>query len=93
MKKTSDPVTEEYMAVTRDLVDRNRVITIVSDVFFVDVIPFLLIMAQRLKFVTVKHSPTCTPKSLTNHINRVLQVYVRAGFYIRYIMMEGEVEK
>ena len=34
-----------------------------------------------------------TAKSLVKHIKRVLQVYDRAGFTIRYIMMYGKFEK
>ena len=50
-------------------------------------------MAIKLKFVTVEHTPVCTAKSLVKHIKRVLQVYDRAVFTVRYIMMDREFEK
>ena len=50
-------------------------------------------MAIKLKFVTVEHTLVRTAKSLVKHIKRMLQVYGRVGFTVRYIMMDGEFEK
>ena len=75
------------------MVSRHKFISIAADVFFVDGIAFLLTVAIKLKFVTVEHTPVRTAKSLVKHIKRVLQVYDREGFTVRYIMMDGEFEK
>ena len=60
---------------------------------FVDHIAFLLTVAIKLKFVTLEHTPVRTANSLVKHIKRVLQVYNRAGFTVRYVMMDREFEK
>ena len=72
------------------MVSRHKFISVAADVFFVDGIALLLTVAIKLKFVTVEHTPVCTAKSLVKHIKRVLQVYDRAGFTVRYVMMDGE---
>ena len=59
------------------------------DVFFIDGIAFLLKVAIKLKFVTVEHIPVHTAKLLVKHIKRVPQVYNRAGFTVKYVMMDG----
>ena len=41
----------------------------------------------------VEHVATCTAKSLSKHLQRVIQVYTRAGFNVRTILMDGEFEK
>ena len=64
-----------------------------ADVLFVNGRAFLLKVAIKLKFVTVEHTPVCTAKSLVKHIKRVLQVYYRAVFTVRYVMMDVEFEK
>ena len=43
--------------------------------------------------MTVEYTPARTSKSLVKHIKRVLKVYNRAGFTVRYVMMDGEFEK
>ena len=84
---------EEYVAVSKELVSRHKFISIAADVFFVDCIAFLLTVEIKLNFVTVEHTPVRTAKSLVKHIKRVLQVYNRSGFTVRYIMMDRELEK
>ena len=60
-----------------------------ADVFFIDGIEFLLTVEIKLKFVTVENTPVRTSKSLVKHIKRVLQVYDRARFTVRYVIMDG----
>ena len=79
---------EEYVAVPKELVSRHKFISMTADVFFVDGIALLLTATIKLKFVTVEHTPVRTAKSLLKHIKRVLQVYDRAGFTVRYVMMD-----
>ena len=64
-----------------------------ADVFFVDGIEFLLTVTIKLKFVTMEHTPVRTAKSLVKHIKRVIQVYDRAGFTVRYVIMDGKFRK
>ena len=61
--------------------------------FFVDGTAFLLTVARRIKFVTVEHVPVRTAVSLSRHMKRVVEVYGRAGFIVRSILMDGEFEK
>ena len=75
------------------MVSRHKFISIAADVLFANSIAFLLTVAIKLKFVTVEHTLVRTAKALVKHIKRVLQVYDRAGFTVRYIMMDGEFEK
>ena len=81
------------MAVPRSLVDANKAFTLAAGVFFVDGTAFLLTVAQRIKFVTAEHLPVRTALSLSKHMKRVLDVYGRAGFRVRTILMDGEFEK
>ena len=80
---------EEYVTVPKTFVSRHKFISIADDVFFVDVIAFLLTVAIKIKFVTAENTPVHTAKSLVKHIKRVLQIYDRAGFTVRYVMMDG----
>ena len=76
----------------QDHVETNRIITLAADVFFVDGTPFLMTVARRMKFVTAEHVPVRTATNLSKHITRVLEVYKRAGFVVRTILMDGEFE-
>jgi hypothetical protein len=83
----------DYVAVPPSLVETNKVIMMVADVFFVDGTAFLSTMSRQIKFITAEHVPVRMAKSLAKHLDRVLQVYRRAGFNVRTILMDGEFEK
>ena len=67
--------------------------TLAADVFFVDGTAFLLTVSRRIKLVMAEHLSTRTAVSLSKHMKRVLDVYGRAGFIVRNILMDGEFEK
>ena len=54
---------------------------------------FLLTVSRRIKFVTAEHLMVRAALSLSKHMTRVLEVYGRAGFRVRNILMDGEFEK
>ncbi len=87
------PVVADYVAVPCGLVDANKVTTLAADVFFVDGTAFLLMISRRIKFVMMEHVPVRTALSLSKQLKRVLEVYGRAGFRVRTILMDGEFEK
>ena len=89
-----DPVVEQYVvAIPRDFVTQNNILMLTVDVFFVDGIAFLLTLSRQIQFFTVEHAPKRTAKQLVIHLKRVLQVYNRAGFTVRYVLMDREFEK
>jgi hypothetical protein len=93
VRRTPAPVVADYVAVPCLLVEANKVVTLAADMFFVDGTAFLLTVSQRMKFVMAEHVPTQTATSLSKHLTQVLEVYGRAGFRVRTILMDGEFEK
>jgi hypothetical protein len=85
-------VVTDYVAVSQTLIQANKVITLAANVFFMDGTVFLLKVARRIKFVTTEHVPARTATSLSKHLKRVLEVYGRAGFVVRTILMDREFE-
>jgi hypothetical protein len=93
VQQTPAPVVADHVAVPCSLVEQNGIVTMAADVFFVDGTAFLVTLSRWIKFITVEHVPVRTAISLSKHITRVLQVYERAGFRVRTILMDGEFEK
>jgi hypothetical protein len=62
-------VVADYVAVPYSLVESNKGVTMVADVFFVDGMAFLLMMSQKIKLITMEHVPVKTAKSLSKHLD------------------------
>jgi hypothetical protein len=90
---TPVPVVADHVTVPCAVVERNKVVTMAADIFFVDGTPFLVTLSRNIKFVTVEHLPVRTANALVKNIKRVLHVYGRSGFSVRTILMDGEFEK
>jgi len=93
VQRAPEPVVTDYVAVPRTLIEASKVITLAVDAFFVDGTAFLLTVTRRILFVTAEHVPVRTATSLSKHLKRVLEVYGRAGFVVRTILMDGEFER
>jgi hypothetical protein len=65
---TPAPVVADYLAIPPQLVDANKAVTLVADVFFVDGIAFLITVSRRIKFMTTEHLPVRTAMSLSKHL-------------------------
>jgi hypothetical protein len=68
VQRTPVPVVGDYAAVPRSLVEATLIITLATDVFFVDRTAFLLTLSRRIKFVTAEHVPVRTAKCLGKHL-------------------------
>ena len=93
VRRAAEPVVTDYVDVPRSLVQQHKLVTLAADVFFVDGTAFLMTISRRIKFITSEYVPMRTAKSLAKHIDRVVNVYARAGFTVRTILMDGEFEK
>jgi hypothetical protein len=79
--------------VPRLLVQNNKVVTMAADIFFVDGTAFLITVSWHIKFIMAEYLQVRMATSLCKHLDRVLQVYARAGFLVRTILMDGVFEK
>jgi hypothetical protein len=83
----------DYMAIPWEIVKANAAVTLAADVFFVDGTAFLMMVSRKIMFVMAEHVPVRTAKCLCKHLKRVLLVYGRAGFRVRTILIDGEIER
>jgi hypothetical protein len=91
--QTPAPVVADHVAVPHTVVERNKVVAMAADIFFVNGTPFLVMLSRNIKFVMVEHLPVRMTNTLVKHIKRVLHVNARGGFSVRTILMDGEFEK
>ncbi len=83
----------DHVAVPCVLVERNKVVTMAADIFFVNGMTLLVTLSRSIKIVTVEHLPVRMATALVKHIERVLHVYGCGEFSIRTFLMDGEFEK
>ncbi len=93
VQRTLVPVVMDYVNVPRLVVETNRVVPMAAVIFFVDGMVLLITISWRIKFITAEYLQVKTSISLCKHLEWVRQVYARARFVVRTILMYGEFEK
>ena len=78
------------MALLHSLFTNNKVVMPYADGYFVNWLPFLISLSRKIGLTTVECTQCRTAKLLTKHLLRVVNLYHRAGFVVRMIMMDGE---
>ncbi len=67
--------------------------TLVSDVMFVNGLPFLVTSLRGISLVTIEYLKSRTAKSLIDTLERVVRIYETAGFIVQTTLMDMEFEK
>ena len=83
----------ERVSIPQEFYRLNKFVTIAADVMFVGGIPFFITISKKIKFITVEYLPQRTAKQLANSLKKVMYLYARGGFIIRYALMDMEFEK
>jgi hypothetical protein len=66
---------------------------LVADVMFVNSVPFLVSASCSINLITIEHAPNRTASKLGHLLQHIVNVYARAGFHLRTILMDNEFEK
>jgi hypothetical protein len=67
VRRRPDPVVESHVSVPRETILVMKVVKLSADVFFINEIPMLLTLSQRIKFLTTAHAPSRTTKQFQAH--------------------------
>ena len=71
----------------------NRFLTLTADVMFVNGNKFLTALSRRIRLFTADFIPTSTALQLSSSINKIVNMYARAGFVVNVVLMDQEFEK
>jgi hypothetical protein len=88
-----DRVRVEYVEIPRDFVELHKHVTLVADVMFVTGLPFLVTSSRGISLVMIEYLPLQTVNRLLHTLDRVVQIYSKAGFVVQTALMDMEFEK
>ncbi len=71
----------------------HKYLTLVADVMFVNVLPFLVTLSRGISLVTIEYLPSRTAKRLVHTLRRVFRVYGTGGYVIQTTLMDIEFDK
>ena len=81
-QKTGRVETEETY-VPRYFYRVHKFLTLTAVVMFVNEVPFLVTLSQKIQLFTVEFIPSRTDAQLSIHLTKLVKLYARGGFSIR----------
>ncbi len=80
MRVNPSRANKETVSVPRDFYRLNHFVTLVANVMFVNLAPFLVTLSRNIKLRTVKHVPNRTAALLSSSLIKVIKMYCRGDF-------------
>ena len=85
---TPKRVDSDCVAIPREFQLLHKSITLVSYVFFVNGIPFLITLSRNIHFVTVEHILSRTANQLSRSLSNSCSLYVHASYNVYFLSMD-----
>jgi hypothetical protein len=79
-RKAPDPVPTDMVVVPKEIRELHRIITIWTDIFFVNNIPFFLTLSQKICFATITHLTNRKTDTIYAAFKSIFMYHLQKGF-------------
>ena len=69
-------VVTEYVEIPREILESCTELEVLTDIMFINKLPFLVSISRRLKITTIEYLSSKTEKVLVNSINKIVSYYI-----------------
>jgi hypothetical protein len=89
-RSKTHPVARDYVKVPKELLKLHKEVFLKTDIFFVNKIPFLLTLSQKICFTAVNHLADRTVPQIFKALKEMYQYYLQRGFHITTVHADRE---
>jgi hypothetical protein len=89
-RSKTHPVARDYVKVTKELLKLHKEVFLTTGIFFVNKIPFFLILSRKICFTAVHHLVDRTVPQTFKDFKEIYQYYLQCGFHIMTVHADGE---
>jgi hypothetical protein len=86
------PVAEDFIKVPIELVKLHKEVFLTADLFFVNKIPFFLMLSCSICFTAINHLANRSVINIFKAFKEIYQYYLHRGFHIMSLHADGEFE-
>jgi hypothetical protein len=92
VRNTPDAMMADYVEIPKEILDLNKAVTIAADVMFMNGLPFVVTISQKIKFATTEYVPSRSHSNLVKSIIKIVPLYKTRGFNPNTALMDREFE-
>ncbi len=90
VRKTPAPVVDNVIQIPKEIQDLHHHIKLAMDIFFVNGIPFFIMLGLNIYFTMVSHLKDRRLPSIEKALSEIIRYYTQCGFQITMVMADGE---
>ena len=83
-------VTQDVVAVPKEIWELHKEVTLAINIFFVNKIPYFVTYSVKICFLSVTHMVNRKAKSIFKALESMHKYYLQRGFQIVFIKADGE---
>jgi hypothetical protein len=88
-----EQVVMDYVEIPSDFFTNHNRVTLIADVMFVKLVPFLASASCNINLITIVHAPDQKTSMLGYLLECIIHVYACAGFTFQTILMDNQFNK
>jgi hypothetical protein len=89
-RSKSIPLAKDYVKVPMELMNLHKEVFLTTDIFFVNKIPFFLILSHKICFTAFNHLANRMVPQIFKAFKEMYQYYLQRGFHIKTVHADGE---
>ena len=93
MRKKNISIEPEYVEIPNDIIERNKMVTLLADVMLVNKSSFIITYGHGVGLIMVEYIPNRTAKQLAINLTTMVKLYAHAGYIVRTLLKDMEFEK
>ena len=93
VRRKPEHVPTDYVDIPRNIIWLHQQVTLSADIMFVNRVPFLFSVLRNINLIMIENASRRTASQLGHLLQRIIRVYVRAGFHLRTILMDNKFNK
>ena len=90
LRHAPDPIVSDYIDIPHYILYQNRKLYITAGLMFVNKIPFLVTLGQRVKFTAVENLPNYRAPTLMKGMRSVISLYNKQNWSISTVFMDNK---
>ena len=92
VRRGGQRVTTHMVDIPATILTHYRNVTLACDIMFINKIPFFVTMSRHLRFCTAENITNQKQKTLLASVKQVKSAYMKRGFVLTHVLMDGQFE-
>ena len=90
VRRKPDTIVTDYVEIYKEILESCKELEVLTDIMFINKLPFLVRIRQQLKFTTIKYLSRKNEIALVTSIHKIVSYYISHGLHVVIMFVDPE---